>query len=208
MLIAGAGRHAKDLMALSEISRKELVFFDDTTTPPQSFFLEEYQILNRLSEAKQYLTKDKRFILGLGGTQNRKKVSDKLLSIGGELTTISAVNITVGNYDVVLGDGLNIMQYAFISNSVRIGTGTLINTRVSLHHDVEVGAFCDIGPGSVLLGGANVGEFTQIGASATILPNVTIGDNCTVGAGAVVTEDVQNNSLVAGVPAEKKMSNK
>jgi len=41
----------------------------------------------------------------------------------------------------------------------------------------------------------------SIGTNATILP-VEIGKNALVGAGAVVTEDVPENAIVAGNPAE------
>jgi acetyltransferase-like isoleucine patch superfamily enzyme len=41
-----------------------------------------------------------------------------------------------------------------------------------------------------------------IGANAILLPGITVGENAIVGAGAVVTKDVQNNQVVAGVPAK------
>lgn len=41
-----------------------------------------------------------------------------------------------------------------------------------------------------------------IGAGAIILPGVTVGENAIVAAGAVVTQDVQSNTIVGGVPAK------
>lgn len=41
-----------------------------------------------------------------------------------------------------------------------------------------------------------------IGAAATILPGVTIGENSIVAAGAVVRNNVEANTIVAGVPAK------
>ncbi|TSB47766.1 sugar O-acetyltransferase [Alkalicoccobacillus porphyridii] len=41
-----------------------------------------------------------------------------------------------------------------------------------------------------------------IGINATIMPGVTIGRNSIVSAGAVVTKDVEDNVIVAGVPAK------
>ena len=40
-----------------------------------------------------------------------------------------------------------------------------------------------------------------LGAACTILPGVTVGQNSVVAAGAVVTNDVPDNTVVAGVPA-------
>lgn len=47
-----------------------------------------------------------------------------------------------------------------------------------------------------------IGDNAWIGTNATILPGVTLGDNVIVGAGAVVTKDVDDNTVVAGVPAK------
>jgi acetyltransferase-like isoleucine patch superfamily enzyme len=41
-----------------------------------------------------------------------------------------------------------------------------------------------------------------IGAGSIILPGVTLHSGCVVGAGSVVTKDVENDVIVAGVPAK------
>lgn len=41
-----------------------------------------------------------------------------------------------------------------------------------------------------------------IGAGVRILPGVTIGRGCSIAAGAVVAKDVDDYSLVGGVPAK------
>jgi acetyltransferase-like isoleucine patch superfamily enzyme len=46
-----------------------------------------------------------------------------------------------------------------------------------------------------------IGENSFIGFGVIVLPNVSIGRNCVVGAGSVVAHDVEDDSVVAGVPA-------
>lgn len=47
-----------------------------------------------------------------------------------------------------------------------------------------------------------IGNDVWIGAYAVILPGVTIGDGAIIAAGAIVTKDVEDYSIVAGVPAK------
>ena len=48
-----------------------------------------------------------------------------------------------------------------------------------------------------------IGNNVWFGGSVTVLSGVTIGNNVVVAAGAVVVNDIEDNSLVAGVPAKK-----
>ena len=49
----------------------------------------------------------------------------------------------------------------------------------------------------------SVGNDVYFGVRALILPGVTIGNRCIIAAGSVVTQDVPDNSVVAGVPARR-----
>ncbi|WP_340103283.1 acetyltransferase [Rhodohalobacter sp. 8-1] len=204
MLIAGAGRHTKDLLLVisEQKTNKEIVFFDDVTAELSEHIFSKYRILRSIEEAQEFLKTDNSFVLGLGGTNQREIISNKLNDIGGVLTSIISRNSIIGNFDINLADGLNIMPNSFISNSVSIGKGTLINTSAKIHHDVKIGKFCDIAPGATILGGVYINDFSFIGANATILPNVKVGMNCKIGAGSVVTKSIPSNSTAVGVPAK------
>lgn len=205
MLIAGAKRHAKEILQL--IEKKEeldnLCFFDDLSNDLPDLLYGHFKIIRNLDALKEYFYtyKNKKFVLGLGNPQNRKFLADKLITNGGILNSIISKNAIIGNYNVKLGIGLNIMNYVIIGNDVNVGDGSLLNAFVSVHHDAVVGKYCEASPHSVLSGGCNVGDFVSIGANATILPNIKVGSNVIIGAGSVVTRDIPDNSLVVGVPA-------
>jgi maltose O-acetyltransferase len=88
-------------------------------------------------------------------------------------------------------------------SEIRIGSRVLVGPRVSFEsasHNV------------IFEEGKGRGFFTKeivindkvwIGAGAIILQGVTIGEGAVVAAGAVVTRDVQEYTLVGGVPARK-----
>lgn len=207
MLIGGAYRHAKEILDIiynqNQNNLDNIVFFDDVSdrlSKPASFY--SFKILHSLDEAREQFKSNAKFVLGLGGTINRSKMYEKLKACGGEIHSIVASTAVIGHYNVLLEDGLNIMNFSFISSEVNIGKGTLINAYAAIHHDVTIGKFCEISPRATILGGCKIGDFSSIGSGATILPDIVVGQNVIIGAGTIVTKDVPDNSLVMGVPGK------
>ncbi|MBT1700519.1 acetyltransferase [Fulvivirgaceae bacterium PWU4] len=205
MIVAGASRHAKEILELlhQQESLDDLYFFDDISKGGPELFYGRFPVVKSVEQAAVIFEKDPRFILGLGSPANRWKVASKLRTAGGKLVSVVAATSRTGHFDVSLGEGLNVMEFVMISNSVRIGEGCLVNAFAAVHHDVTVGRYCELSPRATVLGGASIGDFCSIGSGAIILPNVVIGNHVVVGAGAVVTKDVPDNSLAVGVPARK-----
>lgn len=81
-----------------------------------------------------------------------------------------------------------------IEDDVMIGPRVNITTE---NHPVDPGKRKDLDLKSIL-----IKRNVWIGAGATILPGVTIGENSIVAAGAVVNKDVQDNTIVGGIPAK------
>ena len=203
MLIAGAGGHAKDILAsISENQYDEIYFFDDISLPKKVTFSGGYKILSSTDEAATLFKKNKQFIIGIGEPKLRKTIHDKLNEAGGIADNFISNSSIIGKFDVVLSTGLNIMPGVFISNNVTIKDGTLINTLSSIHHGVVIGRFCEISPGCRILGDVKIGNFTTIGANATIFPNIEIGNHVVIGAGAVVTKNIPDNATAVGIPAK------
>ncbi len=107
-------------------------------------------------------------------------------------------NISVGdnflvNYNVVILDRGPVT----IGNNVLIGPGVVIS---SVGHPISTkGRRAHLARTNPVV----IGDDVWIGANAVILPGVKIGNNVVVAAGAVVTKDVEDDSIVAGVPAVK-----
>ena len=87
---------------------------------------------------------------------------------------------------------------------VKMGDFVKVSTNVQfITHDGGVHVFRNLNNENIdLFGQIVVGNNVFIGTRAIIMPNVRIGDNCIIGAGSIVTKDVQDNSIVAGVPAK------
>jgi sugar O-acyltransferase (sialic acid O-acetyltransferase NeuD family) len=202
ILVIGARGHAKEILELLHRQNRlqDLAFFDDISTDQPELFYNQYPIYCSINEVKERFINKPHFVLGVGNPLTRYQLSQKLINIGGILASIIADDAFIGHYEVLLQTGLNVMSRVMISNSVSVGEGTLLNSGCALHHDVQVGRYCDIAPGAMLLGGCSVGDWCSIGAQATILPKVKIGDNVVIGAGTVITKNVDDNCVMVGVP--------
>jgi UDP-3-O-[3-hydroxymyristoyl] glucosamine N-acyltransferase len=83
----------------------------------------------------------------------------------------------------------------------RIGDGTFLMAHVYVGHDAQIGADCELGPGTVIAGHCKIGDRVRFGVNACVRPFITIGDDARIGAGAVVVKHVPAGEVWAGNPA-------
>jgi sugar O-acyltransferase (sialic acid O-acetyltransferase NeuD family) len=184
MLIIGAKGHAKEVFDLLDPGQySTLCFFDNVSEPrPTDLF---------------------GFMLGVGGCLTRFQLQQLAESQGGKSVSLLAKSAHLSG-SAHLGEGVSLMAFSFVSADVSLGKGVLVNANAAIHHDCALGDFVEIGPGAKLLGNVQVGDFTFVGANATVLPKLTIGSNVVIAAGAMVTQNVPDNCMVAGNPAQLK----
>ena len=205
MLIVGAKGFAKELLEviIRNNSEEEIVFYDDISNDLPELLFNKFRIIRNIEEASNYFqTQNPSFCLGVGNPNIRKYMEEKLSNIGGILKSTISIKADIGNFEIDISDGANILDGAKISNSVKIGKAALIYYNSIITHDCNIGKFVEISPNATILGRATIGDFVHVGASATILPDITIGNNVTIGAGAVVTQSIPDNAIVVGVPAK------
>ena len=200
MIIVGASGHAKEVF--DSCQNTENLYFFDNVTSYENPVLFDKKIIQSFDELLQIETK-KEFILGLGNVSHRFNLYQKFTDLGFSPLSVIAKNAKVSS-SADLEEGLNIMSFVFIGPDSKIGKGSLINAHACVHHDAVIGNFVEVSPGAKILGNCTIGDFSTIGTNATILPKIKIGKNVIVAAGAVVTKDIQDNCMVAGVPATIK----
>ncbi len=104
-------------------------------------------------------------------------------------------NIEIGEDSIIGEDAvLDGRDKLTIGNHVDIASEVMI---YNAQHDVRDPSFRAICAPVVIQ------DYVFIGPRAIILPGVTIKKGAVVGAGAVVTKDVEEGSIVGGVPAKK-----
>lgn len=83
-----------------------------------------------------------------------------------------------------------------IGNNVKIDNLCHIAQNVVIEDNVNIIAL------SMIAGSVQIKENSYIAPTASVRNQLTIGKNITVGLGAVVVKDVEDNVIVAGVPAK------
>jgi acetyltransferase-like isoleucine patch superfamily enzyme len=107
---------------------------------------------------------------------------------------------------LTIGDGVGIAANAFIAvrGNVSIGKNTIFGPDVKVFSENHNYSKVDVPirlQGDIRKG-VTIGEDCWIGANAIILDGVTIGNGSVVAAGAVVTKNIDDYSVVGGVPAK------
>ena len=204
MLIVGAKGFAKEVLEIFQQlgDTKDIAFYDDVNHDIGDYLFDVFPILKEEKAVEEFFLKNgNQFTIGIGNPALRYKLFKKFSQLGGNYVSTISPLAQLGSYDVIIGEGTNILVNSVFSNSVILGKGCIVYYNVLITHDCIVGDFVELSPGVTLLGHVQVGAFTQIGANSTILPKVKIGKNVIVGAGSIVTKDVPDNCLVFGSPA-------
>lgn len=110
-------------------------------------------------------------------------------------------HIVIGN-DTIIGEKFSLdgrQQLPDSKGGLVIGDHVDVASEVMIwtsQHDIHSSDF------HAIEAKVEIGDYVFIGPRAIILPGLKIGKGAIIGAGAVVTKNVDDNAIVAGVPAK------
>lgn len=203
LLILGSGGLAQEYAWLVEEINEDRKMFnligyldDDVSRVGKEFI--GYPVLGTLADAGRF--GGAAMIAGVGDPRLRKAVVEQ---VGPRQTRwANLVSPTVRLHrSHRIGVGVMIGRYADLTVGCTIGDHVMLNIHCVLGHAVEVGDFSVVSPNVTINGEAVIGRVCYIGANAFVR-NVHVGDGATVGASSAVVKNVENDCVVAGVPAK------
>ena len=122
------------------------------------------------------------------------------------LTTNKFINVIHNGLGIskmsTIGSGLLINSKVSIAAHTTLGDFVSINRHVSIGHHTVIGDYCSINPGTNIAGNVRIGEGTTIGMGTNVIDSRRIGKNTIIGAGSVVTKDIPDNVIAYGNPCK------
>ena len=195
MILIGAGGHSKVILDIADLLNIKFKSVFDNKFEQRELF-NEISVISKINNSKS-----EKAIIGIGNNRVRYRFDKEYNNL--EWATLIHPKAIISK-DVVIVDGSVIMAGCIIQPGVRIGKHCIINTGACIDHDVEIGDFVHVAPNCSLAGGIKVLEGSFIGIGASVIPEVRIGSWSTIGAGSVVLSDVENETIVMGIPAKVK----
>lgn len=146
------------------------------------------------------------FVCALGDPIYKEKYVNIIKKKGGEFISLIPYDMLLSADLVHIGVGCIIYPKVGIACNTYIGDFTIIQPQCLIGHDSVIGDYSMMHSYSFTGGGAVLGKAVHLFTGTQIMPHVKIGDNSTVNANSVVTRDVEPNSTVWGIPAQKSTS--
>jgi len=145
------------------------------------------------------LSKYQKYCLGVYKPAFKKKIIELLKPDLNKFINIIHNNIELSTTSTI-GTGCLINSRVSVAAHTRIQNFVSINRHVSIGHHSRIGEYASINPGCNLAGGASIGDLTTIGMGTNILNDIIIGRNSIIGAGSLVTKNIPDNVIAYGSP--------
>ncbi|WP_391088892.1 NeuD/PglB/VioB family sugar acetyltransferase [Vibrio sp. NH-UV-68] len=199
--ILGASGHGKVIAEIAELNGyNDICFFDDRW--PKLSHVEHWQVIGTTGQLLESCSYFDAVIVAIGHNQTRIEKQTLLSQKGAHFPTFIHPTATVSQYSQV-GEGTVVMAGAVINPFSTIGPNCIINTSATIDHDCVLEEGVHISPGANIAGGVQVGVGSWVGIGASVKQLIKIGNHAVIAAGAVVVQDVLDEQVVAGVPAQQ-----
>ena len=147
-----------------------------------------------------------RIVGGIGSPRTRQILMQKAQDAGFGFETIIHPRVECSRWNEI-GIGTVISAGNILTTNITIGRHVQINLDCTIGHDVIMGDYTTLAPGVHVSGWVQFGKRVYVGTGAVILNGtqgepIFIGDDAIIGGGAVVTNKVDPNTTVVGVPAK------
>lgn len=143
------------------------------------------------------------FLLTMGDNTVRTDLSDRIISLGGNVPTMIHPTAVISHYAKISDVGVYISPYTYVQADSSIGSNTVVLSHVNISHTTHIGNSCFIAGGATIGAYTEMEDFVFVGQGALSISAKTkkIGHHAYIGARSLLTKDVPSCVVVAGLPA-------
>lgn len=143
------------------------------------------------------------FLLTMGDNKIRTDISNKIISLGGNVPSLIHPTATISRFAEISPIGVYISPYTYVQADSSIGMNTILLSHVNISHTTHIGNSCFIAGGATIGAYTTMEDFVFVGQGALSISAKTkhIGHHAFIGARSLLTRDVPANVVVAGSPA-------
>ena len=211
IFIIGAGGFAKEVAFLIEeinrVSKSKYrinAFIDRNVKENDCLYVngENIRVIDEQNFSENYTNRNINLAFGIGTPEYIKNISERFseryffpnLIHPGFIGDLKGIRFGKGNI-VTAG--------CIFTTNIEIGNFNVFNLHTTVGHDCIIRNCNVINPGTNISGGVVIGDNNLIGTNATVLQYKMIGNNNIVGAGTLVNKNIENDSVMVGIPARK-----
>ena len=192
-VIIGAGGFAREIKA--SLGFNEIKFFVD------DLYVDEG---NNVFGFSKLDVKKHTAIIAVGSPVERKNIQKRLPK---DLSFFTFVDprATILSDSIKIGMGSIICAGSILTTDVVIGAHVIINLNVTIGHDSIINDFTTVSPGVNISGNCNIGKLSYLGSNSCLREGVTLCDQVVVGMNGAVISSIDNPGTYVGIPAKLKL---
>jgi sugar O-acyltransferase (sialic acid O-acetyltransferase NeuD family) len=202
LFIFGAGSHTKLIIDIFKSQGKNIHGVFDDFKNPKDIYYYNYKIMDKISNARKYLKRGDLLFCGIGDNKIRQQIANEFKDFMFPNCISSCSTISKS---VKIGRGNFVGNYVVLEPDSVIGSHNIINDLALIGHDAKIGNFNIIAAHVCYGPYSSAKDNNLLGLNSTVNPTkLTIGNNNIIGSGTVVVKNVDNDSIIMGVPGKIK----
>lgn len=161
---------------------------------------------NTKIESENYFDPTKHLaIVAVGNPQVREQIVNKIIDRHGSdvFATLISPSANIMSDSVKIGKGSIICANCILTCNIELGPFAQINLATTIGHDVKTDSFFTTAPGVHVNGKVIIGERVYFGSNASTVEDISICNDVTVGAAACVAKNITESGIYVGIPAKK-----
>lgn len=144
------------------------------------------------------------FLLTMGDNKTRTEISDKIISLGGNVPSLIHPTAVISRFAEISPVGVYISPFTYVQADSSVGRNTVLLSHVNISHTTKVGESCFVAGGATIGAFTEVEDFVFVGQGALSISGKVrhIGRGAYIGARCLVTHDVPERVIFSGIPGK------